>query len=335
MCERFWTLPIVELLRMFPDQDSCFAWLEKVRWNGEPACAHCGATDKISPPKSKPHAYWCGHCRKYFTVTTGTIMHATKTPLQNWIVAIYSVMTARKGVSAMQLSKELGVQYRTAWYMLHRVREACAGGEFRLGNVVEMDEVYIGGKEANKHESKKLRAGRGPVGKATVMGARERGGKTVAKPIPNADGRTATEFAAATVKPGATVYTDESNIYNRLPFDHDAVNHSAKEYVRGPVHTNGIESVWALLKRSIHGTWHHVSPKHLHRYVNEAAMRLNTGDVRIDTIDRMDALIRAGGGGGQAYSVSRSGRLTGAALWRAPPSHDDPSAAQSGCLMIC
>ena len=130
------------------------------------------------------------------------------------------------------------------------------------------------------------------------MGARERGGKTVAKPISNADGRTATEFAAATVKPGTTVYTDESSIYNRLPFDHDAVNHSAKEYVRGAVHTNGIESVWAVLKRSIHGTWHHVSPKHLHRYVNEASMRLNAGDVRIDTIARMDALVRAGG---QAY----------------------------------
>ena len=142
------TISIVQLLRMFPDQETCIAWLERVWWNGEPTCAHCGACDKISPPKSKPHAYWCGHCRKHFTVTTGTIMHATKTPLQNWIVAIYSVMTARKGVSAMQLSKELGVQYRTAWYMLHRIREACANGEFRLNNIVEMDEVYIGGKEA-------------------------------------------------------------------------------------------------------------------------------------------------------------------------------------------
>ena len=291
------TISIVQLLRMFPDQDSCIAWLEKVRWNDEPVCAHCGAVDKISPPRpSKPHAHWCGHCRKYFTVTTGTIMHSTKTPLQNWIVAIYSVMTARKGVSAMQLSKELGVQYRTAWYMLHRIREACAGGEFRLDNIVEMDEVYIGGKEANKHGSKKLRAGRGTVGKAAVMGARERGGNTVAKPVVNADGETATEFAASTIKDGATVYTDESRIYDLLPFDHDAVNHSASEYVRGAVHTNGIESVWVLLKRNIHGTWHHVSEKHLHRYVNEAAMHFNFGDVKIDIIERMDALVRAIGG---------------------------------------
>lgn len=295
------TISIVQLLKMFPDQDACFAWLERVRWNGEPVCAHCGGVEKISPPKSKPHAYWCGQCRKYFTVTTGTIMHSTKTPLQNWIVAIYSVMTARKGVSAMQLSKELGVQYRTAWYMLHRVREACAGGEFRLDNIVEMDEVYIGGKEAAKHESKKLHAGRGMVGKTAVMGARERGGKTVAKPIPNADGRTATEFATATVKVGATVYTDDSKIYNRIPFAHDSVNHSAKEYVRGPVHTNSIEAVWAVLKRSIHGTWHHVSPKHLPRYVNEATMRLNIGNCGVDTLDRMDALARNIGGKRLSY----------------------------------
>ena len=286
------TISITQLLRMFPNQDSCFAWLEKVRWQDKPVCAHCGAMDRVSKPKSKPHHYWCGHCRKQFTVTTGTILHATKTPLQNWIVAIYSVMTARKGVSAMQLSKELGVQYRTAWYMLHRIREACASGVFRLDNVVEMDEVYIGGKEANKHAHKKLRAGRGPVGKEAVMGVRERGGKTIARPVDTVDGKTAVEFASTAVQGGATVYTDESNIYNRIPFSHAAVNHSGGEYVRGDVHTNGIESVWAVLQRAIHGTWHHVSPKHLHRYVNEAAMRLNSGDVKIDTMDRMDALVR-------------------------------------------
>ena len=290
------TISIVELLRMFPDQGSCTVWLEKVRWNGKPTCAHCGGTEKIGPAPKKPNAYWCGGCRKHFTVTTGTIMHATKTPLQNWIVAIYSVMTARKGVSAMQLSKELGVQYRTAWYMLHRIREACGTGEFRLDNIVEMDEAYIGGREANKHADKKQRAGRGPVGKVPVMGARERGGATVAKPVKDADGATAKEFAKAVVEARATIHTDDSRIYRNLPHKRESVCHSAGEYVRGDVHTNGIESVWAVLKRSIHGTWHHVSPKHLHRYVNEAAMRLNSGDVKIDTIVRIDALIRSASG---------------------------------------
>ena len=164
------------------------------------------------------------------------ILRATKTPLQNWICAIYSVVTACKGVCAMQLSKELGVQYRTAWYMLHRIREACGEGEFGLANAVEMDECYVGGKETNKHANKKLGAGRGAVGKVPVMGARERGGTTVAKPVESADQKTATGFAAATVKEGSTVYTDQSRIYCNLPFTHASVNHGAGEYVRGDAH---------------------------------------------------------------------------------------------------
>ncbi len=286
------TISVVEIMRIFPDNDACIKWLEEVRWENKPTCPHCGEQEKVSQPKSKPHTYWCKPCRKNFTVTTGTILHSTKTPLPNWVYAIYTVMTARKSVSAMQMSKEIGVQYRTAWYMLHRIREACANGEFRLANTVEIDEAYIGGKEANKHASKKLKAGRGPVGKVAVMGARERGGNTIATPVANADGATARDFATETVEAVSTVYTDESTIYKRIPFEHDSVNHSAGEYVRDDVHTNGTESVWAVLKRSIHGTWHHVSPKHLHRYVNEASMRLNSGNVKIDTMDRMNALIR-------------------------------------------
>ncbi|MCY4673564.1 MAG: hypothetical protein OXD43_07365 [Bacteroidetes bacterium] len=134
------TISIVQLLRMFPDDNACINWLEEVRWDGVSTCNKCGEIKRITNPPSKPNTYWCGKCRKHFTVTTGTILHATKTPLQNWMIAIYSVMTARKGVSAMQLSKEMGVQYRTAWYMLHRIREDCINGEFKLGNVVEMDE---------------------------------------------------------------------------------------------------------------------------------------------------------------------------------------------------
>ena len=290
------TISIVELLRMFPDNNSCIKWLEQVRWDGVPTCNKCGETERISKPKSKPNTYWCGECRKQFTVTTGTILHATKTPLQNWIVAIYSVMTARKGVSAMQLSKEIGVQYRTAWYMLHRIREACAGGEFKLNNIVEIDETYVGGLEKNKHVDKKLNAGRGTIGKVPVMGAKERDGNVIASPVENADGETACKFAKNTVENGTMIYTDDSRIYNQLPFKHDSVNHSGKQWAKGDVNTNSIESVWALLKRSINGTWHHVSPKHLHRYVNEATMRLNIGNCEIDTIDRMDALVRNSGG---------------------------------------
>lgn len=142
------TFDIVQLLDMFPDQVSCIVWLRKVRWNDEPVCAHCGGMEKLSPTKNKLHSYWCGDCRKYFTVTTGTIMHATKIPLKFWIAAIYSVMTARQGISAMQLSNELGVQYRTALYMLHRIREACISGEFRLDNIVQLDELCVSRRES-------------------------------------------------------------------------------------------------------------------------------------------------------------------------------------------
>ena len=169
------TISVTQLFRMFPDENACYAWLEKTRWNGQPTCPHCGGVDNISQPPSKPHHYWHKDCRKQFTVTTKTCMHATKRPLQDWIFVIYSVLTARKGISALQLSKELGCQYRTAWHMLHRIREACSGGDFSLDRVVEVDETYVGGKSKNMHKAKRLNAGRGTVGKTPVVGARQRG----------------------------------------------------------------------------------------------------------------------------------------------------------------
>ncbi|MDE0191603.1 MAG: IS1595 family transposase [Gammaproteobacteria bacterium] len=300
------TISVVQLFRLFPDEDACYAWLEDARWQGRPVCPHCGGLDNIrAPAPSKPRHYWHKDCRKHFTVTTGTCMHSTKRPLQDWIYAIYSVLTARKGVSAMQLSKELGVQYRTAWHMLHRIREACGRGDFTLSRIVEADETHIGGKESNKHEAKKLKAGRGAVGKETVTGIRERGGKVKARHVERQDARTLIGFVEASVEPGATVYTDDAAAYGALPtmlnqYEHETVAHSRGEYVRGAAHTNGIESVWAVLKRSITGTWHHVSPKHLGRYVNEATFRLNEGNCEVDTLDRMREY--AAGVGGKRLS---------------------------------
>lgn len=287
------TISVVELFRMFPDEASCRRWLEDARWQGTPVCPHCGGTERIVPDKREGHYRHADkQCRKRFTVTTATCMHSTKRPLQDWIYAIYSVLTARKGVSAMQLSKELGVQYRTAWHMLHRIREACSRGDFTLREVVEADETHIGGLESNKHESKKLHAGRGAVGKETVAGIRQRGGKVKARHVEATDAKTLIGFVEESVEQGATVYTDDAAAYGALPtilnqYEHETVAHSRGEYVRGEAHTNGIESVWAVLKRSITGTWHHVSPKHLGRYVNEATFRLNEGNCEVDTLDRM------------------------------------------------
>ena len=291
------TISLTQLFRMFPDENACYAWLERTRWGDQPVCPHCGGMDNISQPPSKPHHYWHKDCRKQFTVTTKTCMHATKRPLQDWIFTIYTVLTARKGISALQLTKELGCQYRTAWHMLHRIREACSGGDFSLERVIEVDETYVGGKSKNMHKAKRLNAGRGTVGKTPVVGARQRGGKVKATPVERTDAVTLIGFVESAVEPGSTVYTDDARAYDALPnafnrYAHRTVKHSLGNYVDGDAHTNSIEAVWAVFKRSVNGTWHHVSPKHLHRYVNEATFRLNDGNCEVDTIDRMESLAR-------------------------------------------
>ncbi len=227
-------------------------------------------------------------------------MHVTKTPLQNWIVALYRVMTVRKGVSVMQLSNGLGVQRRTAWYMLHGVREARSIGDPRLNGTVGADENFIGGKwknmpKTNRETMREARMGRSSTSKVLVIGAKERGGAVVVKLVKNAAMETAAEFVTSGTDEGATVYTDELRIYGQIPDNPDSVCHGAKEYVIGDVHINSIESVWAPIKRSIHGTWHHVSSKHLHRPVNEAAIRLNIGDCQTGTMGWMEACVRRTG----------------------------------------
>jgi transposase-like protein len=209
---------------------------------------------------------------------------------------MYLVVTARKGISSMQLAKEIGVTQKTAWFMLQRLREACAGKMDKLSGIVEVDETFVGGKEANKHESKKLKMGRGAVGKKAVMGLRERGGRTLAMPIENTEKETLHNAIYDNVQLGSTIMTDEAMAYKGLDgsfFKHESVNHLGGEYSRGIASTNSIESVWALLKRGIYGTWHQVSAKHLGRYVDEVAFRLNAGNVQRHTLDRLDSFVDA------------------------------------------
>lgn len=298
------TISTFEFLDMIPDAEAARLYLEDRRWQGSPSCPLCGAFEKITARTGKRVGYYrCHDCAGEFTVRTGTIFERSHVPLNKWVYAMYLVVTARKGVSSLQLSKEIGVTQKTAWFMLGRLREAVGDDDDTLSGIVEVDETYIGGKEANKHESKKRHDGRGPVGKTAVLGMRERGGKSKAQPITGTDSETLRATIKQHVEPGSTVYTDEHRGYNNLTdYSRGTVNHGAKEYVgAGDIHINSAESMWAVLKRSIYGTWHHVSVKHLERYVNEATFRLNEGNVQYHTLDRLGAFVESAFGARITY----------------------------------
>ncbi len=290
------TISTFELFELIPDSEVARLYLEERRWRGTPVCPHCGCFGRITTRGGKRLGYYkCRDCDKEFTVRTDSIFERSHVPLQKWVYAMYLVVTARKGVSSLQLSKEIGVTQKTAWFMLGRIREACGDDLKKLRGTVEVDEIYVGGKEKNKHESKKLKAGRGPVGKQAVLGIRERGGKSVAMPVESSSKDLLQAKISEHVKAGSTVCTDEHKSYEgleSLDFAHGSVKHSAGEYVgANDIHVNSAESMWAVFRRSLYGTWHHCSRKHLARYLNEATFRLNEGSVKIHTLLRLDALI--------------------------------------------
>lgn len=294
------TISTFQLFALFPDEETARTYLESRIWPNGPVCPDCHTQASIT--KRKAGYYRCNVCapKLDFTVRTGTVMERSHVPLHKWLYSMYLVMTARKGISSLQLAKEIGITQKSAWFVLGRLREAC-GGNFpgdddKLSGTVEVDECFVGGLEGNKHEADKLKSGRGAVGKAIVFGMRERGGRTHAKVVTDTTIETLQNEIHGAVEPGTQIYSDEHGGYSDLDglfFKHETVNHGAGEYVRGNAHVNGMESVWAVLKRGLHGTFHHASKKHLHRYVDEFTFRLNEGNVRNHTTARLNSFVAA------------------------------------------
>lgn len=280
----FKSLP--QLLDHFKEEATCIECYEQIRWNGNPVCHHCGTEN----PYKTNRGYKCSNpdCYKKFTVKTGTIFENSKIKFRIWFAAIYLCTVHKKGISSVQLSIDLGITQKTAWFVLHRVREMLANqAPHMLGenSMVEADESYVGGKESNRHYAKKqseLNAEYANDGskynkKKIVVGMVERNGKIILKHVPNAKAGNMVPFIKKHVPAGAVINTDEHSAYKKLStsYTHNTVVHSLNIYVVGNTHTNTIENFWSLLKRGLYGIYHQVSDKHFQRYLNEFAARYN------------------------------------------------------------
>lgn len=275
---------LIEATQYFSDKQTCIDYLTQLRWGGSVCCAHCG-NGKVYELKGANKRYKCAECRKQFSATKGTIFENSPISLQKWFVAIYILTSHKKGISSCQLAKDISVTQKTAWFMLQRIRFALETSSFDvpvMDSVVECDETYIGGKNKNRHASKKVSKaqGRSTKDKAPVFGLVERNGRVIAMKVPDTQKDTIQPIIEAHVEAGTKVNTDEWMAYKGLDkrFSHSVVKHGEGIYVVGDSHTNTIEGFWSLLKRGILGIYHQISVKHLDRYIDEFEFRYNTKD---------------------------------------------------------
>jgi transposase-like protein len=283
-------ISISHFFQRFPTEEAARKQFEAWRWPDGVRCGHCDSV-RVSLAKNQKMPYRCRDCRKRFSIRTGSVMADSNLPFHVWLTAVFLATTGIKGTASTKAGSDLSTTQKTAWHLGHRLRKAWERDGF-LEGVVEVDESYFGGLEKNKHLSRRT-PGRGPSQKQAVVAIKERGGQIHATPVERTDGITLKSEIIAHVKPGSMVYTDDHGAYRgleRYGYGHESVKHSVSEYVRGQAHTNGVESFWALLKRGYHGTHHHMSRKHLGRYVGEFAAR--HGVRKQNTIEQMRFLVQ-------------------------------------------
>lgn len=282
----------LEAADMFGTEAAAEAWFIAERWPDGVACPKCGSLNVQARPTRKPQPFRCRDCRADFSVKTDTLMHGSNLPLRKWALAFFMMATELKGRSSMKIHRDLHVTQKTAWHLMHRIRETWNDRQTQafLGPV-EIDETFVGGKRSNMHASKRAQlAGRGATGKAIVAGIVDRDTNRIAADVvPNTTRGTLTAFMRHHVAHGAVTYTDGESSFARLPH-HETVNHTAGEYVRGAAHVNAVESFWAMFKRGYRGTFHVLSPEQLHRYVREFRGRHNQRD--LDTADQLRLMVR-------------------------------------------